>query len=347
MLRGFVEQCYRLGMRRTLAPILAIVAVSAVVPARAADKLTLRLSWTAYAQHLPFYLAMEKGWFKAANLDVYIEDGNGSVTTVQLVGNGKFDLGHAALSTMAVGAAKGVHVIALSQYLQKSPLGIIYAKTLPIKSPKDFKGKTVIYTPGSFESPFLAPFFSQNGVPPSSINLVGVQASAKIATYLAGKGDAFVTTVPSDMPHVEEKRPSDSLLFADYGMNLPNDGIIANTDSLKTKGAAIKRFVSVVSAAWGYILNGHLHEAAVDTIKERPNDGTTVALLESEFNKQISFFGTQGKTTFPGLQSEEEWAKAIKIMEEAKIIAAGTHPDQYFTNAYNDPAYGNSIVAVK
>ena len=130
-------------------------------------------------------------------------------------------------------------------------------------------------------------------------------------------------------------------------MNLPNDGIIANTNSLKTKGAAIKRFVSVVSAAWGYILNGHLHEAAVDTIKERPNDGTTVALLKSEFNKQISFFGTQGKTTFPGLQSEEEWAKAIKIMEEAKIIAAGTHPDQYFTNAYNDPAYGNSIVAVK
>ena len=200
---------YRLGACRTLASILAIVAVSAGVPARAADKLTLRLSWTAYAQHLPFYLAMEKGWFKAANLDVYVEDGNGSVTTVQLVGNGKFDLGHAALSTMAVGAAKGVHVIALSQYLQKSPLGIIYAKTLPIKSPKDFEGKTVIYTPGSFKSPFLAPFFSQNGVPPSSINLVGVQASAKIATYLAGKGDAFVTTVPSDMPHVEEKRPSE------------------------------------------------------------------------------------------------------------------------------------------
>jgi NitT/TauT family transport system substrate-binding protein len=347
MLRRFMEHCCRSGTRRTLASILAVIAVGAAVPARAADKLTLRLSWTAYAQHLPFYLAMEKGWFKAANLDVYIEDGNGSITTIQLVGNGKFDLGHAALSSMAVGAAKGVHVIALSEYLQKSPLGVIYAKNLGIKSLKDFEGKTVIYTPASFESPFLAPFFKQNGVPPSSLKLVGVQASAKIATYLAGKGDAFVTTVPSDMPHVEAKRPSDSLLFADYGMNLPNDGIIANTDSLKAKGDAIKRFVSVVSAAWAYILNGHVHEAAVDTIKERPNDGTTVALLESEFNEQRSLFGTEGKGTFPGLQSAEEWAKAIKIMEEAQIIPAGSQPDQYFTNAYNDPVYGNSIVAGK
>jgi NitT/TauT family transport system substrate-binding protein len=179
------------------------------------------------------------------------------------------------------------------------------------------------------------------------MKLVGVQASAKIATYLADKGDAFVTTVPSDMPHVETKRPSDSLLFADYGMNLPNDGIIANTDSLKTKGAAIKRFVSVVSATWAYILNGHVHEAAVATIKERPNDGTTVAILESEFNEQKSFFGTEGKTTFPGLQGREEWTKAIKLMEEAKVIPTGTQPDQYFTNAYNDPADGNAIVAGK
>lgn len=346
MLRRFVEYCRQSGFHRVLA-VLTIITITAAVPARAADKLTVRLSWTAYAQHLPFYLAMEKGWFKAANLDVYIEDGNGSIATVQLVGNGQFDLGHAALSSMAVGRAKGVHVIALTEYLQKSPLGIIYAKNLGVKSPKDFVGKTVIYTPASFESPFVAPFFEQNGVSPSSIKLIGVQASAKIATYIAGKGDAFITTVPSDMPHVAAQRPSDSLLFADYGMNLPNDGIIANTEALKTKGAAIKRFVSVVSAAWAYILNGHLHEAALDTIKEKPNDGTTVALLETEFNEQRSFFGTEGKTTFPGLQSKEEWLSAIKLMEEAKVIPAGTQPDLYFTNAFNDSAYGNSIVAGK
>jgi NitT/TauT family transport system substrate-binding protein len=347
MLRRFVEHLCQSGPRQILASIFAIIAIGAALPARADDKLTVRLSWTAYAQHLPLFLAMEKGWFKAAHLDVYIEPGNGSITTVQLVGNGKFDLGHAALSSMAVGAAKGLNVIALAEYLQKSPLGIIYSKDLPIKSLKDFEGKSIIYTPASFESPFLEPFFRGNGVAPSSLKLIGVQASAKISTYLAGKGDAFVTTVPSDMPHVADKRPSSSLLFADYGMNLPTDGLIANTDSLKTKGPAIKRFVSVVSAAWAYILNGHVHEAAVDTIKQRPDDGTTVALLESELNEQISLFGTEGKTTFPGLQSEDEWAKAIKLMEEAKIIPAGTHPDQYFTNAYNDPAYGNSIVAGK
>src|SRR3954469_11845762 len=57
--------------------------------ARAADKLTVRLDWSTHGMHAPFFLSIEKGWFKAADLDVSFEDGNGSVTTSQLVGSGQ------------------------------------------------------------------------------------------------------------------------------------------------------------------------------------------------------------------------------------------------------------------
>lgn len=347
MLRRIVKRHYSFDRRQVLASLLAVAALGAATPAVAADKLTMRLEWSPYVMHLPLYLAMEKGWFKAANLDVAMEDGNGSITTVQLVGNGKFDIGHAALSSMAVGASKGLAVTSVAEYMQKSPLGIIYDAKLDVKSVKDFAGKKLVYTPGSFESPFLEPFFAQNGVPMSSLSLVGVTAAAKISTYISGGADGFVGTVPADMPHVTDKRPAKSMLFADYGMNLPTFGIIANTESLKTKGPAIKRFVSVVSAAWAYIIDGHIDEAAAAVMKQRPNASTSVARLKAEFLNQASYFGTQGKTTFPGLQSKEEWVKAIKVMEAAKVIAAGTKPEQYFTNDYIDAAYGKSIVAGK
>jgi NitT/TauT family transport system substrate-binding protein len=344
MLRRIVERCRPLAPRARLALLLAAVALAGAAPARAADELTMRLEWSPYVMHLPLYLAMEKGWFKAADLDVYIEDGNGSITTVQLVGNGKFDLGHAALSAMAVGASKGLAVTSVSQYLQKSTLGIIYDQKLDIKSIKDFTGKKIAYTPASFESPFLEPFFAQNGVPMTSIEMLGVDASSKFSSYITGAADGFIATVPADLPHVQGERPAKSVLFADYGMNLPTFGIIANTDSLKTKGPAIKRFVSVVSASWNYILAGHLDEAAEAVLKQRPNAPTNVERLKAEFKQQESYFGTQGKTTFPGLQTREEWEEAIKVMETAKIIAPGTKPEKYFSNDYIDAAYGNSIV---
>lgn len=344
MLLGLLERCRQLTRRKFLSAVAATLSMvgASLSSAQAADRLTMRLEWTAWVMHLPLHLAMQRGWFKAANLDVYLEDGNGTITMVQLVGNGKFDLGHGALAAMAVGASKGLSAITVSEYLKTSPLGIIYAKDLGVKSVKDLAGKKIIYTPASFEAPFLEPFFARNGVQSKSLNLLGVDASAKISSYASGVGDAFVTTVPGDMPHVEEKRPSEAFLFADHGMNLPTFGIIANTDALKSKGPAIRRFVSVVSAAWAYILDGNVREAAEAVMKQRPNAPTSVARLVSEFERHGPFFGRDG---FPGVQSRQEWASALKVMEAAKAIRAGTAPETYFTNDYIDADFGRKIIS--
>jgi len=333
--------------RRRALMLTAATALSGMIPrpSFAADTLALRLDWITHVMHLPFYLAVERGWFKSADLDVSIEDGNGSVTTVQLVGNGRFDLGFASLSAMAVGSGNGLPVISLAGYLQKSPIGIIYAKSLGVKSLNDFIGKKIIFTPGSFEAPFLEPFFTQNGIPVSKLNLVGVTASAKISSYADGDADAFVTTVPGDFPHVTDKRPSDAILFADYGMDLPSYGLLARTDTLKTKGPAIKRFVSVVSASWAYILAGHAAEAAEATMRQRPAAANSVKNLISEFDRHASYFVTrEGQSVYPGMQDRAYWSKAIAEMETAKVLPAGSTPEKYFTNDYIDADYGKTIV---
>ena len=330
-------------LRSGLVLITALLAFMST--ASAADKLSIRLEWTAWAMHMPLHLAVERGWFKAADLDVEIEDGNGTITMIQLVGNGKFDLGHGAVSAAAIAAAKGLPIISLSSYLRKSPLGIIYAKNAGIERIGDLKGKRVIFTPASFESPLLEPFLAQNGLPMGSVELIGIDPASKISSYISGVGAAFVTTVPGDMPHVEDRRPSGSFLFADNGMNLPTFGIVANTAALKTKGDAIKRFVSVVSASWAYILEGHEKEAADAVMKQRPNAPTSVPTLVAEFQAHRPFFGTDGRSRFPGVQDAADWTSAIKEMEDAKLIPPGSKPEKFFTNDFIDQSYGTKIVA--
>lgn len=50
--------------------VWAGVASLLAAPAVAADKVTLRLDWSTIGYHSPFYLAAERGYYKAAGLDV-------------------------------------------------------------------------------------------------------------------------------------------------------------------------------------------------------------------------------------------------------------------------------------
>ncbi len=58
-----------------------------------------------------------------------------------------------------------------------------------------------------------------------------------------------------------------------------------------------------------------------------------------------NFLTTPATKTMPVcFQSPADWANAIKGMEDAKVIPAGTKPADYFTNDYIDLNYANTVV---
>lgn len=332
-------------MRRFLI-LMAVLATLAPLSARAADKLFVRLEWFTNANHLPLFLAVERGWFKAADLDVSFEDGNGSTTAVQLVAtNSSYDLGMASLAPMATGRAAGMSIISIAGYINND-IGVLVPQSSPWKSPNDLKGKHVLYTSASFEGPFVTAFFTTNHIPLSDLSLVNVSPNVKISQYVAGEGDAAVSSVPYFLPLVVGKRDSKGILFADYGIPLPNFGLIASPAKLKEHGPAIKRFVSIVGASWEYILAGHLDEAVKATLKNRPSSPVPAEALVTTAEAYRNYFGTPAtKGQFIGMQSAADWAATIKVMEQVKVIPPGSKPEQYFTNDYLDAAYGRKIVA--
>jgi NitT/TauT family transport system substrate-binding protein len=319
------------------AALTAVAAAGGVGTARAADTLAVRLDWSTHGIHAPFFLAVRKGWLKAADLDVSIEDGNGSTTTAQLIGGGQFDIGHAALAPMAIGKAKGLPVISVAGFIRKGDTGVLVPTEKSWTKPADLIGKKVVYTAGSLEGPFVRPFFEKNKVPIDQVSLLNVDASAKVGTYLSGNADAAISTVPFIIPIAAGKRDSSGILFADFGLDLPGFGILVHRDKLKAKGAAIKRFVSVISGAWTYILNGHEQEGADAIRAERPQAQLSAAVLKAQIEAYRPFFRTANTANTPiGVQSPEDWAKTIQDLEEAETIARGTKPTDYFTNDYVD-----------
>ena len=90
-----------------------------------------------------------------------LEDGNGSVTTVQIVGAGdSFDLGHAALASAMIAREKGMPVKAVAVFARQSDIGLLVPADAGISGPAQLKGKKVAYTAGSLEAPFIAAFLA-------------------------------------------------------------------------------------------------------------------------------------------------------------------------------------------
>jgi NitT/TauT family transport system substrate-binding protein len=246
---------------------------------------------------------------------------------------------------MATGAAKGLPVISIAGLIQKSDVGICVPKEVPWSKPTDLVGKRVCYTAGSLEGPFMRPFFEKNGVPLEKVTLVNVEGSAKLSTYASKSTDALATTVPWFLPILADTRPSNGILFADFGLDLPGNGLVVHLDNLKKKADAIKRFASAMSGTWTYILDGHEDEAIKAIQAARPQASLAPAKMRAQIEEYRPYFRTAATKDLPiGVQSAANWKKTLHDMENAGVIPAGTQPEKYFTNEFIDIKLANSII---
>lgn len=307
--------------------------------AQAPEKVKVRLDWTPWGAHAAMHLAQQKGWYKAAGLDVQIEDGNGSVTTVQIVGSAdNFDVGHAALGPMMIARDKGLPVKAIAVFARVSDLGMLVPTDSGIKGPKDLKGKKVAYTAGSLEAPFIDPFLAAGGLKRSDLELVNVDATAKAATYVSGRSDAVFSTIPFFEAIVAQPRPSTSILFADYKLPMPSFGLFSSDDKLASNREAIAKFASVTSASWQYIYNGHEEEAVDAILAQRAQAKLDRKVLRGQLESLKRFFKlpvAAGGTL--GAPVPSDFNDAVKTMTDAGLLKTIKDGSQFYAPALVRP----------
>jgi NitT/TauT family transport system substrate-binding protein len=291
-------------------------------------------------------VALKRGWFEKAGIDLQMEDGNGSNTTVQLVAAGSFDVGLSSLGPMAVARAKGIPITSVAGFVRKGELGFLVPEDSGWTTPKDLIGKKIVYSVTSQEGPFTRYFLQKNGVREDQVELINVDGSSRYAVYFTKQADTILTTVPGVMPIAATKRPSKAIILADFGLNIPGLGLSTRTDNLEKKKDAIRRFVSVVCGAWTYVLNGHEQEGAEAVFAARPNGVFSVAMMVEQTRLFAPFFYTEAtKGMRIGLQSETDWTQILQSMEEAKVIPPGAKPSDYFTNECVDSAIVDKVAS--
>lgn len=270
--------------RRDLIKLGAAAALAATLisPAMAQgkDKVILMLNWYTYSEHAPFYFGKEKGYFDAEGIDLDIQEGRGSAVTVQAVAAGSATFGYVDVPTMIKAAAKGAPVKAVGVALQTSAMSVMGFSDKNIKTPKDIIGKTVAMTPGDSMSQIWPLFLKKTGLQETQFKTVSGDAQTKLNAVINGQADLLLGYVMDQNIKLQDAahKPVTPIRFADYGVNLISSGIVANKDTLSTKGDLVKRFMRATTKALEEAEKNP--EAAVDaTLKAQPKSGQRDTML--------------------------------------------------------------------
>ena len=135
----------------TIAAVVALVA--AVAPADAEVKnVKISMDWVIQGTHAPFFIAQDKGYFKAEGVTVdAIDKGNGATNVAVTVASGAYQYGWVDMPSMILFNAKNPSTPLIAVYVSfdQTPLAFITRKSAGIRSPTDLNGKKIAGGPGT------------------------------------------------------------------------------------------------------------------------------------------------------------------------------------------------------
>src|SRR6266540_1069164 len=241
---------------KSLLKLLMLLAAAMMLTIGAAqaqpkEKVVLMLNWYLYSEHAPFFLGKARGYYDQEGIDLEIQEGRGSGVTVQAVAANTATFGYVDVPTMIKAAAKGAPVKAVGVALQVSPMSVMGFSDKNIRAPKDIVGKTVAVTPGDSMSQIWPLFLKKTGIKETDFKTVAGDAQTKLNAVMNGQADLLLGYVMDQAIKLQDatQKPVHPIRFADYGVNLISSGIVANTDTLKSKPDMVKRFLRATTKA--------------------------------------------------------------------------------------------------
>ncbi len=277
------------------------MAMSAPALAQPREKVTLMLNWFVYGEHAPFFLGKERGYFEQEGIDLQIQEGRGSASTIQAVAAGSVDLGYADVGVMMKAVARGAPVKTIGVLLQSTPAAVVSPADRNIKTPKDLIGKTIAITPGDAVTPIWPLYLSKVGIDEKQIKTVSGDAQVKMNSVTNRQADAllgFVTEQGARMPGIVNQ-PVNMLRFADAGLSLVSLGLISQNSAMRTRADVLKRFMKAATRSVEDAVK-EPNVAIAAMLRAHPSAGQPEAQLESLKLSQTLYYTpeTQGQKPF-------------------------------------------------
>ncbi|MEH2472102.1 NitT/TauT family transport system substrate-binding protein [Nitrobacteraceae bacterium AZCC 2161] len=234
------------------------VALCLASPSIAADLIPIKfsLSFSIAADAAPYLLALERGYFRDAGLDVTIDASTGSGEAVTRVASGVYQMGSSDFATLVEFASRQPAVTpkAVLVIYDRGPQAVITLAESNIKVPADLAGKTV--GGGATDGParMFPAFMNAAGVPKDSVKWRQISPQIRDSMLLTKQIDAVVGNDYTSWFNLKARglKLADVRIipYADFGLDVYSNSIIANATLLRDHPEAVKGFVDAALRGW-------------------------------------------------------------------------------------------------
>jgi len=323
----------RCMFRALVGALVVAVPLGLASSASAQSKLKLVLNWKYQGPQGMFFLADDRGYYKAEGLEITLDQGNGSAAAVPLVANGTYDVGFGDINALIELAAKKPDDAPIAVYVMfnQPPFTVAVKADSAIKSPKDFEGKTL---GGAANDAALTK------IDCSKVNLTNMQPNLREQMLMQGQVDGvfgYVNTIrfSAKLMGVEDKQLR-YINYGDYGMELYSNAIIVSKRLTKEKPEAVRGLVRAIN------------RGVLDSLKDL--DASVAAVAKREPLIKVGVERERFEATLKDEMNHPEIAriglgnvdtarlkKSIDILVDANALPRTPSVDEIFTPAFLPP----------
>jgi NitT/TauT family transport system substrate-binding protein len=235
-------------------------------------KITFLTNYTFHGRHSPFFVGLDKGYYRDAGFDVQISPATGSGFVITAVDTGKADYGMAEAGPVVQGVVKGAKVKSFMVFTDISTSGLASLK--PYKTLQSLKGQRIAASQTDSARVILPILLEHNKIDPASIQWLAADPGVYSSLLLSGQTDLFTASIDGDIPALEKiAKPRGKTVyfapFANWGYDVFGYFLIAKDTTLASDPDAAKRFAEATRKAVQYSV-AHPEETARIMVKHNP-----------------------------------------------------------------------------
>lgn len=312
-------------------------------PASAQTRIKMVLNWKYQGPQAWFFIAQDRGYFKAEGLDVEIDQGEGSSAPIAKIAAGAYTAGFGDINAAIDLASRRPAEAPVGVFMvyNTPPFTVAVKANGPIKAPKDFEGRT-IGGPANDGALKLFPAFSKVAkFDAGKVSVSNMAPNLREQMLLRGQVDGvfgFINTIwfSALLVGIDPAKDLRFINYGDHGMDLYSNTILFSRTFVRDNPKAVEGFVRALNRAIKDVVANP--EAGMDAVMKRE------PLLKRDLERDRLFATIKQEMSHPEIAKNgfgdidaERMRRAISIVVESNQLPRTPNVEDVFNRSFLPP----------